>query len=300
MYRVIVGATAFATLLALSGCTALFQPGLGAGMRTGASSSLVDYLYPHGESPPAPSESIPQLELPLRVGLAFVPTGGRQSLSEATRTELLGSVRQAFIEYDYIEHIEVIPDTYLRSGNGIAGMQQVARLYGVDVMALVSYDQVSVSSDTRSSFLYWTIVGAYLVEGTKNDVQTFVDTAVFDVRTAKLMFRAPGTSKISDRSTAIESTEAARQQGETSFAAAVGDMTGNLAAELARFEERVAGNPQLASVTYKQGYGGGGAPDGWLLLLLVLFAIGGIAVTSDGSPRRKKGSDPVLPGKHGV
>ena len=61
-------------------------------------------------------------------------------------------------------------------------------------MALVSYDQVANTSEKTSSLLYWTIVGAYVVKGNKNDVQTFVDTAVFDMATRKLLFRAPGVS----------------------------------------------------------------------------------------------------------
>lgn len=269
----------FATLslLALSACTALFQPGLGSEMRTGSSSSLVNYLYPDGEAPPEHTDSIPRLDLPLRVGLAFVPNyGSRDDLSEAKKAELLAIVRQAFIERDYVQHIEVIPDTYLRSSNGVEGMQQVARLYGVDVMALVSYDQVSVSSDTKASFLYWTIVGAYVIEATKNEVQTFVDTAVFDVRTAKLLFRAPGVDKTTDKSSAIESTEAARKQGQESFTAAMTAMTGNLGMELVRFEERVAENPQLAELQWKEGYGGMGRFDGLLLAVLILLAIYGI------------------------
>ncbi len=279
----------FATLslLALSGCTALFQPGLGSEMRTGSSSSLVNYLYPNGKVPPEHTDSIPRLDLPLRVGLAFVPNNGsRDDLSEAKKAELLEIVRQAFIEHDYVQSIEVIPDTYLRSSTGVQGMQQVARLYGVDVMALVSYDQVSVSSDTKASFLYWTIVGAYIIEATKNEVQTFVDTAVFDVKTAKLLFRAPGVDKTTDKSSAIESTEAARKQGQQSFTAAVTAMTGNLGMELVRFEERVAENPQLADVNWKPGYGGGGSLDGLMLLLLVLLAIIGIGYSrqpADGS-----------------
>lgn len=270
-------AAAALSLLALSGCTALFQPGLGSEMRTGSSSSLVNYLYPDGEAPPAHTGELPQLNLPLRVGLAFVPNHGtRDSLSEAKKTELLEIVRQAFVEHEYVQHIEIIPDTYLRSSNGVQGMQQVARLYGVDVMALVSYDQVSISSDTKASVLYWTIVGAYIIEATKNEVQTFVDTAVFDVKTAKLLFRAPGIDKTTDKASAIESTEAARKQGQESFTAAMTAMTGNLGAELVRFEERVAENPQLAEVTWKEGYGGGGRVGGLLLMLLAAFAVYGI------------------------
>lgn len=271
-----------------SGCTALFQPDYSTGMRNGVSSSLVDYLYPDGEAPPDYTETIPHLNLPLRVGLAFVP--GRfahDEISEATRIELLDGVKQAFIEHDYIEHIEVIPDIYLRSSRGMEGMQQVARLYGVDVMALVSYDQVTVSTDNNAAFLYWTIVGAYIIQGTNNEVHTFVDTAVFDVDTTKLLFRAPGVDRNANRSTAIGTENVIREQSTASFAAAVDVMTVNLGDELIRFEERVADNPMLANVTYREGYGGMGSFDGWILLLLALFAIIGIgrANDDDESPR---------------
>ncbi|MDH3747469.1 MAG: rhombotarget lipoprotein [Gammaproteobacteria bacterium] len=269
-------ATVMSMLLLLSACTALFQPGF-TDARKGVSSSLVDYLYPDGETPPEQSDSIPYLTLPLRVGLAFVPSSySGDSLSDATKMELLDKVSQSFTEHDYVEHIEVIPDTYLRSSNGVDGMQQVARLYGVDAMALVSYDQVLVTNDNKASFLYWTIVGAYIIHGTNNEVQTFVDTAVFDVSTAKLLFRAPGIDKAADRSTAIESRNVSRKQGEESFADAVDAMTVNLGAELVRFEERVAENPQLAQVSWKEGYSGAGSMEGLFLLLLVVFAIVGI------------------------
>lgn len=263
--------------LTLAGCTAWFTPGLGSEMRTGSSSSLVDYLYPDGQTPPEHTGEIPYLELPLRVGLAFVPNRGAQhGLPEATKAELLEIVRAAFVEHDYVTSIEVIPDTYLRTSTGVTGMQQVARLYGVDVMALVSYDQVSIASDTKASVLYWTIVGAYVIKGTENEVQTFVDTAVFDVKTAKLLFRAPGVHRDTDRATAIESTEAARRQREGSFRAAMDTMTANLGLELERFETRVAENPQLAQVEWKEGYGGMGKIDGLLLLFLVLLVLYGL------------------------
>ncbi|MDP6436251.1 MAG: rhombotarget lipoprotein [Gammaproteobacteria bacterium] len=199
---------AVGSAIVLASCTSFWQAGAG-GVRGGVSSSLVDYLYPKGEVPPDFDETVPQLELPLRVGIAFVPQTGREQspISEATKAELLAKVKDAFITLDYIQHIEAIPDTYLRSSKGFEGMQQVARLYGVDVMALVSYDQVAVSEDKKSSMLYWTIVGAYIIEGTKNEVQTFVDTAVFDVKTRKLLFRAPGIDKHQSESTAIESIE---------------------------------------------------------------------------------------------
>ena len=252
--------------LLIGGCSSLAD--LGGESRRGVSSSLVDYLYPKGQVPPEVQDTIPYLELPLRVGIAFVPTqAGGSTISEATKIQLLENVKAQFADRPYIEYIEVIPDTYLRSSNGITGMQQVARLYGVKVMALVSYDQVAMSEDNPSSFLYWTIVGAYTIKATSNEVQTFVDTAVFDVTTARLLFRAPGLDKMSDRSTLIESSEVVRKTRDASFAAAMEAMTKNLATELDTFRERVKSYPGVAEVKWKSGSGGGSLS--WLMLGLL-------------------------------
>lgn len=251
-------------MLLIAGCSSLWN--FGGETRSGVSSSLVDYLYPAGEVPPDTQDTIPYLKLPLRVGIAFVPgQSGRGAISEATKMQLLETVKAQFTDRDYIEHIEVIPDTYLRSSKGINGMQQVARLYGVDVMALVSYDQVAVSEDNPASFLYWTIVGSYVIKATSNEVQTFVDTAVLDVSTARLLFRAPGLNKTSDRSTLIESGEIVRKAKDSSFSAAMDAMTQNLTIELDQFQERVQKDPQVARTEWKSG-SGGGALGFWFLL----------------------------------
>lgn len=257
--------------LTVAGCSTLLN--LSGETRSGVSSSLVDYLYPAGEVPPVVEDTIPYLELPLRVGIAFVPPqSGRSVISEATKVELLENVKAAFVDREYIDHIEVIPETYLRSSKGINGMQQVARLYGVDVMALVSYDQVAVSEDNAASFLYWTIVGSYVIKATSNEVQTFVDTAVFDVKTARLLFRAPGLDRSTDRSTLIESSEVVRKTRDASFASAMGSMTQNLAMELDRFRERVKEDATVADVQWKPGHGGGGALGFWSLFALLVAA----------------------------
>ena len=242
--------------LLLAGCSSLWN--WGGGNRSGTSSSLVDYLYPGGEIPPRAEETVPYLQLPLRVGIAFVP--GQSSygtISESTRMQLLEKVKVQFVDRDYISHIEVIPDTYLRSSKGVTGMQQVARLYSVDVMALVSYDQVAVSEENTAGILYWTIVGAYVIKATSNEVQTFVDTAVFDVDTARLLFRAPGADMMSDRSTLVEAGETVRKARDASFSAAMDQMAVNLAGELNGFAERVKSDPTVAQTEWKPGSGGG-------------------------------------------
>lgn len=255
--------------LLLTGCSTMWD--WSGGARSGASSSLVDYLYPDGQKPPDVEQTIPYLELPLRVGIGFVPgQSGYGTISEATKMQLLEKVKAEFIDREYISHIEVIPDTYLRSSSGVIGMQQVARLYDVDVMALVSYDQVAVSEENPTGLLYWTIVGAYLIKATSNEVQTFVDTAVFDVDTARLLFRAPGAHTMSDRSTLVEAGEVVRKAKDESISVAMEEMTGNLAVELDRFQARVKEDPGVANTQWKPGYGGGAL--GWLTLVLLALA----------------------------
>ena len=245
--------------LLMTACAAFF----GSGKREGVSSSLVDYLYPDGEKPPTgQAVNVPNLELPLKVGLAFVPSQDRNlALSEAARVQLLDKVKAAFAGRDYIEAIEVIPEAYLRTGRGFTALQQTARLYDLDVMALVSYDQVANSAERGTSFLYWTIVGAYVVKGNKNDVQTFVDTAVFDVTTRKLLFRAPGTSEATSNSTLVNLDRDLRESQQRGFEKAMADMTVNLDKELALFKERIKTDGSV-QVTHSARYtGGGGAAD---------------------------------------
>ena len=250
----------------LTGCSSMWN--WSGASRSGASSSLVDYLYPDGQEPPDVEHTVPYLELPLRVGVAFVPgQAGYGTISEATKMQLLANVKAEFIDREYISHIEVIPDTYLRSSSGVIGMQQVARLYDVDIMALVSYDQVAVSEENPTGLLYWTIVGAYLIKATSNEVQTFVDTAVFDVDTARLLFRAPGAHQMSDRSTLVEAGEVVRKARDESITVAMEQMTDNLAIELDRFQARVKEDPGVANTEWKPGYGGG-ALGLWMLALL--------------------------------
>ena len=254
----------------VAGCTSFWHAYSG-GERRGVSSSLVEYLYPEGNEPPPITETIPRLELPLRVGLAFVPSATHTDmtfLSEATKTSLLERVRQQFLDRDYIAEIEVIPETYLRVGTGFTSLQQVSRIYDLDVIALVSYDQVVATSDTTSSFLYWTIIGAYVVEGSKNDVQTFVDTAVFDIPTRQLLFRAPGINKSASKSTLIKSSEELRDTRTESFGRAIDDMSENLLTELNKFEVRIQNEPAVAEVIPRSGGSGGGATSLVTCLLL--------------------------------
>ncbi len=246
-------------LAVLTGCEALSTGGHTAS-RTGASSSVVEFLYPDRQIPPKPAATPPTVTLPIRVGLAFVPSKNTSAepLSEAQKMALLEQVKARFASESYVTEIAIVPETYLRATrSGFDALDRAARMYGLDVMALVSYDQLSTSSEKTSSFWYWTIIGAYLVEGTRNDVQTLVDTAVFDIPSRTLLFRAAGTDRVTKDATMVESPQRLREAQAASFGRAMGDMTNNLERELATFKERV--KEQKAPVRVADQRSGGGA-----------------------------------------
>jgi rhombotail lipoprotein len=258
-------------LPALSACSSLWLATGAGNTREGASSSLVDYLYPNGEIPPAVSEQVPSLSLPLRVGIAFVPSPYQNELPAAEKQELLEKVADAFRDRPYVQTIDAIPDTYMQSARGVTGMKQVAGLYGVDVMALVSYDQISFTDEKKSALLYWTIIGAVTVKGSTNEVQTLIDTAVFDVKTSRLLFRAPGTHRSQENSTLIDLGKDLPKLRSAGFEAATDDMIVNLDTELDGFREAVA-QGERAEVKWREGSGGGGSLTLSLLALLLLVA----------------------------
>ncbi len=287
---------ALAILFPLGGCSS-WASWLGDGAtRQGTSSSLVDFLYPKGEEPPPVDDVVPTLAIPLRVGLAFVPPShpSVEELPEARKVELLERVKAAFQGEDYLREIVVIPETYLRSGRGFDTVDQVARLYGLDAIALVSYDQVSMSSDRTSAVLYWTIVGAYLIEGTENEVRTFVDTAVFDTATRKLLLRAPGTDRLERDATLAQSPQQLRRMRDDSFTRAMDQMTTNLQQELVSFRERIK-SEGVVKVVQRNGQGGAGAT-GQLEVLVLAMLLGSVACLR----RRARGraAKPTSPNAH--
>lgn len=258
-------------VLALGGCTTFWSGGVEP-RRHGSSSSLVDFLYPNGEQPAGLPDRLPYLELPIRVGIAFVPGNSSDELPTAEQQKLLERVAEAFRDRPFVSAIETIPGSYLRTTKGTEGMQQVARLFDVDVMALVSYDQLAISDERDSAIFYWTVVGALVVKGNINEVQTMIDTAVFDVATARLLFRAPGTHSNSENSTFMDAERDIRQMQTGSYSAATDDMILNLNHSLEKFREDVKRGERV-EVAWKEGHGGGGSGDLLSLALLLLLPV---------------------------
>jgi rhombotail lipoprotein len=253
-------------VLSLSGCASWVKQ-----RQEHRAASVVDYLFPDATQAPQMAVATTTLRPPVRVGIAFVPGGQwNAGISEAAKTALLERVKAAFAQYPYIGTIEVIPSTYLRARGGFDNLDQVAHLFNVEVVALLSYDQVQFNATNSFAVLYWTIVGAYVIHGDQYDVQTIVDATVFDVASRKLLFRAPGSSRVKGSASMASFSERSRRAQGDGYGAAVDELIPQLQRALDDFRERMK-NDASVRVENKPGYRGGGDVGwlGWLLMIVL-------------------------------
>jgi rhombotail lipoprotein len=252
--RTLLCLSAVLVALALAGCNGYIQK------RDTHATSVIEFLYPN-DSQHVESPGIPTLSLPLRVGVAFVPSASRfgGDLSEASKVDLLNRVAAEFRGLPYVKSIEVIPSGYLRPAGGFDNLNELKQMFGVDVIALVSYDQIQFTHQGVLSLAYWTIVGAWIVQGEKNDTQTLMDAVVFDIASHRMLFRAPGTSQVKARSTPINLSEELMADSRKGFDDATTQMIANLKAELENFKVRVKESPDQFRIEHQPGYTGGGS-----------------------------------------
>lgn len=270
MIRFISLCVALVMVVMMAGCSFM--------SRTHRSSSVVQYLYPE-EKGLVESTAVPRLELPLRVGIAFVPenTTYDYPLAEKAKMELMKTVGDHFQQYEFVKSIELIPSAYLVKEGSFANLDQVRTMYGVNVIILLSYDQTQFTDEGLASLTYWTLIGAYVVKGEKNDTQTMLDAAVYDIPSRKMLFRAPGTSHIKSSATPVNLSEQLRKDSEEGFRLASVKLIENLDMQLDLFKQRVKESPdEYQVVKLPDRTGGGGALD--VMMLGLLAVLGGIGL----------------------
>ncbi len=265
-----------------SGCA--FWPG-----RTAhRASSVVTFLYPDDEQPLV-APSTPELALPLRVGLAFVPESGREAgISAMQKQVLLERVAAEFRAMPFVHSIEVVPESYLRPAGGFANLDQLRGLLGIDVMVLVGYDQAQFTDENRCALAYWTIVGAYFVHGNRNDTHTLMEASVYDIRSRALLFRAPGTHQSKASAALVNVGRQMRADSAAGFDGATADLTAALQRELEAFKQRVKEGRADAKIVHRAGYTGAGA-----FALAEFGALLGVLVAGRGVARSRAAAGAV-------
>lgn len=233
-------------------------------------SSLQEYLYPKDTKTEEVRSASPKLSPPLHMGIVFVPEthrvmtgaplpstsfgmaeplsalrstsfGTAEPLSEKDKTELAQEISSLLGKDPFFKSIEIIPSTYLSKGGSFANLDQVRTMTSVDVVALLSYDQVQFTDEGWVTSLYWITLGAgvWFVPGEKNETNTTVDVAVFHSPSRNLLFRGLGKSRITGYATPVNLTEALRKDSNEGFKEAAHMMIGNLQQQIELFKQSI-------------------------------------------------------------
>jgi len=227
-----------------------------AGSQARYTSNVVEFLYPGKDKEPAKEQAVEKTPLtpfsiPFKAGIAFVPDasstvagGPRRALllSEKQKADLMERISTSMRKYPFIKAVELIPSQYLTAKGGFVNLDQIRSMYGIDVIALLSYDQVQHTDEGALSIMYWTLVGAYVIEGEKNDTSTMVDAAVFHIPDRRMLFRSAGTSHVSAKSTPVNLSEQLRKDSYSGFEKAVDGLVANLQEQFELFKAN-AGKP---------------------------------------------------------
>ena len=215
------------------------------------SSSAVDYLFPEGAPASAPRDVT--LRLPVRVGIAFAP-GGKSShyddlaqlsaevsaLSEVERQRILEQVAAAVTRLDDVHTAQTIPSQYLHVGGSFDEIDQIAQTFGIDLLVLLSYDQLQFSHTNNWSLAYMTIFGAWFVEGEDNQTQTFIEAMVYDIPSRTLLFRATGSSQLGGSATPLDTLPELQRDAAKGLAKSTEELLLNLGRALTAFEQQIS------------------------------------------------------------
>ena len=87
-----------------------------------------------------------------------------------------------------------------------------------------------------------------MVDTEKNASTTFVDTAVFDVKSHKLLFHASGTSHSASSGTLANNSEEVRGASHQGFVDAFAAMATDISTGLKTFKDKLVANDQLKVV----------------------------------------------------
>jgi rhombotail lipoprotein len=115
---------------------------------------------------------------------------------------------------------------------------------------------------------YFTIVGMYVLKGSRYDVSTLVDLAVIEPTTRSLVLRAGGIDTRHGNTTLVAQSRESREAVAAGFSAASDQMIEHFDGALGDFEAQVRAGHANVRVVHKDGSGGGAFTWPWLVALL--------------------------------
>ena len=218
-------------------------------------SNVVNYLYP-ASSQKIITPTLPQLSIPLSVGLAFVPTPialQRQAtneslwsgevkpkvMAETRKQALLKIISFKLKQHNLFESVQIIPPEYLSNNGSFVNLDKIQTMYGIDTIALIGFDQIQFFSEGEKTQNYWTLAGPHPLTGNQYDTATLIDTSVYHLKSQNLLFRAQGTSLMKARTKLVNLTQELSEDSNQGFDFASNMMFRNIELQIERFSQKI-------------------------------------------------------------
>jgi hypothetical protein len=168
-----------------------------------------------GDEPPKTLATSPSVHTRSKLGLYLKPTGFFKREFEWTdgdRDAVLAWAKGLRSDGAASE-ANFIPQSSLK-GNTLTELRESAARYGADLLLIVDgAASVDRYNNYKASLLYWTILGAYLADGTHSDALCLLRSSVWDVKAGTRLFSddAQGTARQVGPATQVDDRDAVAQ-----------------------------------------------------------------------------------------
>lgn len=153
-----------------------------------------------------------QLQLPANLALYLKPTGflGRRFDWTDADKDLVRTWAQELKSRGVLSDLDVLVESSA-TGKSLRHLRAVAARYGADTLLILDgADDLDRYNNYKGPLLYWTILGAYLANGTHSDALCLVTGTLWDVRTGARYFteEAEGQAKTVGPAASLDDDEA--------------------------------------------------------------------------------------------
>ncbi len=141
----------------------------------------------------------PRIKIPFRLGVYFRPSGYMHRRFEWTDEdrELLASWGEQLRQSGVLADFTFVTNSSIK-GNGLREVSAAARRYGADALLVVDgAAAVDRYNNYKAALLYWTILGAYVADGTHSNALVLAQGSLWDAKEERQLAeeRAEGSAR---------------------------------------------------------------------------------------------------------
>ena len=197
-----------------TGCALFMGPGHDQTSKVAVTQSALRYLYPDDQLSGLSKAEVTRMTLPLRVGVGFIPGTNQDHVGALAREQALQPLLETVQAQQFVERAVALPYGALTPSGGFRQLDKIAFLHRLDAVLWVSYEQVAYTEDSPLSVLDLTLVGAFVVPGHHNDVQTRLTATAVHIPSRRYLFSADSSHQSEHTATLVHAPTQIRNAQE--------------------------------------------------------------------------------------